>query len=473
MAEIKEIIQNSKEPEVTKAVFDEIQAIGSDVKKNYSELQSNFDLLKKEVSEKDYDGIVKEKVEKLAEDITTRQEALDGGITELKDNVTKRLDEIEVASKRPSPHGSSEQTQKAEKELKDFCDSLNALKSPDHGSKFKMRKQDTAIGMDEYLEYAKNFEGFVRLGKDKLYSEVENVDFARKSMLVGSDPDGGYTVPTAMSNMIIERLFEIDPIRSLASVENISTGAIEWLVDFDEADAEWEGGETVITDETGTPQLNKKRIDAYTLAARVRVTQTLLEDSAVNIESWLSRHIGQKFGRMEGEAFVSGDGVGKPRGFLTWPDGADGTYGVVEQIPMLHATTLTVDGFIQVKYAMIEQYLNRGTWLMNRTTMREATKMKTGDGDFIWKPGLASDPTSTILGLPVRMSTSMPAIAANALSVVLADWKEAYMIVDRLGITTQRDPYTQKPFIEFYTRKRVGASVVNYQAIKIGKIAAS
>jgi HK97 family phage major capsid protein len=104
--------------------------------------------------------------------------------------------------------------------------------------------------------------------------------------------------------------------------------------------------------------------------------------------------------------------------------------------------------------------------------MRDATKLKTGDGDFIWKPGLASDPTSTILGLPVRMSTTMPAVAANALSVALADWREAYMIVDRLGITTQRDPYSQKPFIEFYTRKRVGGDVVNYQAIKIGKIAA-
>lgn len=473
MAGIEEIIQNSKEPEVTKAVFEEIKAIGGDVKKNYSELQNNFDILKKEISEKDYDGLVKEKVEKLAEDIVTRQDALDGNISELKNGITKRLDEIEVASKRPSPHGNSEKAEKAEKDLKAFHDSLMSLKSPDNGAKFSLRKNDTSITMEQYLEYAKNFEGFTRLGLEKLYADVENPDLVRKSMLAGSDPDGGYTVPTAMGNMIIERLFEVDPIRSLASVEKISTGAIEWLVDFDEADADWESGETVITDETGTPQLKKKRIAVHELAARVRVTQTLLEDSAINIESWLSKHIGQKFGRVEAAAFVSGDGVGKPRGFLTWPDGDDGTYGVVEQVAMGHASTLTVDGFVNVKYAMIEQYLNRGTWLMNRTTMKDATKLKTGDGDFIWKPGLASDPTSTILGLPVRMSTSMPAVAANALSVALADWREAYMIVDRLGMTTQRDPYTQKPFIEFYTRKRVGGDVVNYQAIKIGKIAAS
>lgn len=469
MPSIDEIIKNSNEPEVTKAVFDEIKGIGNDFKENYTELNKSFEALKKELDKDSVDVLVKEKVEKLSEDIVTRQEALDGDIKELNEGLTKRLDDIEVAFKRPQPSVSSKEQEKIDKEIKAFYDSLRSVQVPDHGSKFNYKKAPE-ITPEQYKEYCETFEAWARLGDDKTIKT--NPDML-KSMLVGSDPDGGYTVPTAMGSKIIERLFEIDPIRSLASVETISTGSIEWLVDFDEADVEWEGGETVIIDETGTPQLKKKRINVYTLAARTRVTQTLLEDSAINIENWLGNHVGAKMGRTEGAAFVSGDGVGKPRGFLTWPDGSDGTYGVIEQIPMLHASSLTADGFIQVKYAMIEQYLNRGTWLMNRTTVREATKLKTGDGDYIWKPGLASDASATILGLPVRMSTSMPAVAANALSVALADWKEAYMIVDRLGITTQRDPYTQKPFIEFYTRKRVGGDVINYQAIKIGKIAAS
>jgi len=469
MPGIEEIIKNSNEPDVTKAVFDSIQSFGDNSKKNYNELRKSHEEMKKVLDKNDVDTLVTEKVEKLSEDITTRQNAIDGDIAELNTSITKRLDEIEIAGKRPAM-ASGKDAEKIEKDVKDFYNSLRATQVPDHGAKFSMnQKEDTVISMEEYQLYAKNFEAWARLGDEKTLKTVPEM---LKSMLVGSDPDGGFVVPTAMGNRIIERMFEVDPMRSLASIETISTGSIEWLVDFDEADAKWEGGETVIIGESGTPQLKKKRINVFSLAARTRLTQTLLEDSAINIESWLGKHVGAKMGRMEAASFISGDGVGKPRGFLTWPNGEDGNYGVIEQIPMLHATKLTPDGFIDMKYSMVEQYLNRGTWLMNRSTVRETTKLKTGDGDYIWKPGITTDAMATILGLPIRMSPTMPAVAANALSVALADWKEAYMIVDRLGISTQRDPFTQKPFIEFYTRKRVGGDVINYQAIKLGKISA-
>ena len=129
------------------------------------------------------------------------------------------------------------------------------------------------------------------------------------------------------------------------------------------------------------------------------------------------------------------------------------------------------DGFIAVKYALVEQYLSRGTWLMRRSTVADAMYLKDGAGRYIWKPGWKDDSESTILGLPVRMSPTMPAVAGAALAVAIADWAEAYMVVDRLGVTIQRDPFTQKPMVEFYTRKRVGGDVVNFQAIKIGVIA--
>jgi HK97 family phage major capsid protein len=120
----------------------------------------------------------------------------------------------------------------------------------------------------------------------------------------------------------------------------------------------------------------------------------------------------------------------------------------------------------------MEYYLNRGTWLMQRSTVMAAMKLKDGAGDYLWKPSmLAADPSSVILGLPVRMSPTVPTVAANSLSVILADWKSAYLIVDRLGMTIQRDPFTVKPFVEFYTRKRVGADVIDYDAVKIGRIA--
>ena len=136
------------------------------------------------------------------------------------------------------------------------------------------------------------------------------------------------------------------------------------------------------------------------------------------------------------------------------------------------AAALTGDGFHDVKMSLKEFFMNRGTWLMNRLTVNETLQLKDGTGNYIWRAGLEPNMPSNILGLPVRMSTTMPTVAANALSVAIADWREAYMVVDRLGISVQRDPYTAKPFVEFYTRKRVGGDVINFDAIKIGKIAA-
>ena len=122
---------------------------------------------------------------------------------------------------------------------------------------------------------------------------------------------------------------------------------------------------------------------------------------------------------------------------------------------------------------MIYDIYDLGEWMMERTTLRDAMLLKDGNGNYIWKPAMiASDPSSTILSLPVRMATDMPVVATNALSVALADWRETYMVVDRLGITVQRDPYTKKPMVEYYFRKRVGGDVINYQSIKIGKVAA-
>jgi HK97 family phage major capsid protein len=140
---------------------------------------------------------------------------------------------------------------------------------------------------------------------------------------------------------------------------------------------------------------------------------------------------------------------------------------------MGHATALTADGLIDVKFSLVEDYLTRGTWLANRLTVADIMQLKDGNGQYLWRAGLEPSQPSVLLGLPIRMSTTMPVVAANALSIALAEWSEAYMIVDRLGISVQRDPYTAKPMVEFYTRKRVGGDVINYEAIIIGKVAAS
>jgi len=458
------------EPAVVKAIQDEIKKLGDNTKANFDELHKSYEAVKGLIGEGDgkFNALLEERITKFSEEITTRQVAIDEKIAitiqEQKDSLDARIDAVETAFKRvPNEDNSLSVVQKADqlKEAKDFM--INAMivrDKSDKGATFDRVKQ-MEVDVEVYDGYKQAFELFIR--KDERLATPE----ALKALSVGVDPDGGYTVTPVMSNRIIKRLFEADPIRQLASVESISTGAIEWLVDWDQFGFGWEG-ETETSDETDTGKLYKKRIPVHIMYAKPRATQTLLEDSGINIENWIADKVANRFTRGEGAAFVNGNGVGKPRGILSYGNGV--AFGTVEQIAMQAAAALTADGFIAVKYSMIEQYLSRGTWLMNRLTVADAMYLKDGTGAYIWKPSFKDDENSTILGLPVRMSTSMPTVAANTLSVALADWTEAYMVVDRLGITIQRDPFTAKPYVEFYTRKRVGGDVTNFQALKLGII---
>jgi HK97 family phage major capsid protein len=449
-------LDNLPEGQVVQEVLKEIKGFGDDiigVKKQLDELNKEYKNLK---STLESDKVDLTKREKLADAIVTRQEELDKIVAKQ----TQVIGDIETAMKRPQSV-SVEGSDKVLKEALDHYISCKATKG-DGGVNWKMIK-DYSANVEEYNTYKKAFDNFLRMD-EKLVTPEEF-----KTLSVGVDPHGGYTVTPFMATQILTRLYESDPIRQLAQSMTISTDAVEWLVDRDQATVGWEG-ETQTTTETGTPDLGRKRIAVHQLYAKPTATQQLLEDSAINIESWLANKVAERMGRTEAAAFVTGDGVGKPRGFLTYANGTN--WGQIEQINMGAAATLTADGFINIKYHMREEFLNTGTWLMNRLTVRDCMYLKNGVGDYIWKPSnITLDPSSSILGLPVRMSTTMPAVAAGALAVVLADFRETYMIVDRLGITIQRDPYTKKPFIEFYTRKRVGGDVINYDSIKIGAIA--
>lgn len=447
---------------VVKEVSAEVKALGGNVKKIHKEMQKNYEELKAVVDRSSDDTLDKEKIIKLSDDISVRQEALDKKMTEETTSFTERMDAFEVALKR-APVGSGDPA-KAAAEAKDFYQTVLAIQSKDGVGASYGRVKNLDIDMDKFNKYKEAIGTFLRRD-EKLISPEEF-----KALQVGIDPDGGYTVSPAMSAKIIERVYEMDPIRSLCGVESITTGALEIAVDNSESGVGWEE-ETVAGPETGTPTFAKKRIPVHFMYARQKMTQTLIEDSGINIEAYLAKKNGNKLGRAEAATFVTGNGIGKPRGFLTYDHGTE--YGQIEQINSGNATALTADGLIDLKYSFSEEYLNRGTFLMNRTTIASLIKLKDGQGNYLWRPGLLeSDPMSSLLGLPVRMGTTMPVVAADALSIVLADFSEAYLIVDRLGITIQRDPYTQKPFVEFYTRKRVGGDVVNYDAIKIQKISA-
>jgi len=458
--ELKDIdLSTAKEPEVVKAVVKEIQRLGDNTKEVHEKLNNSFKNLMDE-----FDNLKgsssNEKVEKLIEDITVRQTALDKANEEKAAKLNTRLDDLEVYLQR---HGKSthEEVVKLENEIKEFHLAKKAIKQEAMSYEAFKRAE---FNEQEYIAYKEAFEAYLRNPGD----ERNLTPDYHKALSVGVDPDGGFSVVPFMSNVIMNRLFESDPVRQLASVVSITTDAFEQLVDWGEFGYGWEG-ETESGDTTGTGDMKKKRIPVHIMYAKPHATQQFLEDSSVNAEQYIAMKVADKFMRGEAAAFVTGDGIGKPRGFLTYANGTD--YGQIEQVNMGAAAALTADGFQDVKFALKEFYLERGAWLMNRTTVQAALKLKDGEGRYIWSPGLTVDNYATILNLPVRMSTTMPEVAANALSVALALWSEAYTVVDRLGISLQRDPYTAKPFVEFYFRKRVGGDVVNFEAIKIGKIA--
>jgi len=324
-----------------------------------------------------------------------------------------------------------------------------------------------SFGAADMDGYKVAFDTFIRKGE-----EVMGPD-ERKALSVGADPDGGYVVNPDLSGRIVTKVFESSPMRAYASIQVISSDALEGLFDLNEASSGWVG-ETDSRAETNTPQLGKWRIPTQELYAKPKATQKLLDDASINMEAWLASKVAEKFARDEANAFVVGNGVSKPRGFLTYGSGTT-LPGTIEQFASgvngaLAATPDGGDVLINALYGLKQQYRTNATWFMNRATMRLVRKAKDSNGSYIWIPGIAAGQPASLLGYPVASFEDMPDPATNSLSIAVGDMRETYQIVDRLGIRTLRDPYSAKPYVEFYTTKRVGGDVVNFEAIKLIKL---
>lgn len=318
--------------------------------------------------------------------------------------------------------------------------------------------------------YKSAFGAFLRKGE-----ELIGLD-ERKALSVGSDPDGGYVVHPDMSGQIVSKVFETSPMRAYAAIQVISTDALEGLFDLDEASSGWVG-ETDTRAETNTPSLGKWRIAAHELYARPKATQKILDDAEINMEAWLAMKVAEKFARDEAAAFVAGNGINKPRGFLSYADGTT-LPGTIERINTgvnggFAASPNGGDALIDALYGLKAQYRANAAWFMNRGTTKLVRKLKDSNGDYLWTPGLAAGQPATLMGYPVAAFEDMPDVATGSLSVAVGDMRAAYQIVDRVGIRTLRDPYSAKPYVEFYTTKRVGGDVVNFEALKLIEFSAS
>lgn len=322
--------------------------------------------------------------------------------------------------------------------------------------------------------------GVTDLADLKFYNEKQvegyfkDADYrdAVKALSVGSDPDGGYTVRPEISDLIIKKLFESSPMRQICGSISISTDSYEELADYDEPGSSWVG-ETGSRSVTTSNVLNKLIIPVHELYANPQATQKLLDDSSVDIESWHAGKVAEKFARDEATAFVTGSGVSKPRGFTTFSHGT--SYGTIEQSPVAVAGAIAADDLLDLQYLLFEGYQKNAVWLMARATAKAIRKLKDGEGRYLWsmEGNLNGGFQMELLGRPLYWASDMAAIASSALAVAYGDFKQGYLIVDRIGIRLLRDPFSNKPYVQFYTTKRVGGNPHNYQAIKLMKLATS
>jgi HK97 family phage major capsid protein len=326
---------------------------------------------------------------------------------------------------------------------------------------------------EDWIETKGLYNRFLRKGidSDNRESKQFTYDPSKKSLSVQSDADGGYTVHADVNGRTVGKIYESSPVRQLANVITISTDALEGIHDNDEASSGWVN-ETGTRAETETPQIGSWRIPVHEMFANPRATQKLLDDSAVNIEQWLADKVSKKFGRDEATAFVSGDGANKPRGFLSYPHATTEAPDTVEQVNV-GAGVFTSDGIVNAYYKLKGEHRARAVWGFQRLGIAAIRKIKGTQNDhYMWQPGLAAGQPSTLMGNPIVEMADLQDMASNSLSGVLADWQEFYQIVDRIGLRVLRDPYSAKPFVQFYTTRRVGGAMLNSQAGKILKLAA-
>jgi len=292
----------------------------------------------------------------------------------------------------------------------------------------------------------------------------------QKSLTSLSDASGGYLIPPSMLDKIHSTMVVTSPMRSLSRVTSISTDALELLQEKGSADVGWVA-ETAERPETQTPELKKIRIPVHQIYAKPRASQKLLDDSSVDIESWLAQKIAEKMILTENAAFFTGDGDGKPRGFLTYElvELGKGDWGKFEAVPSKSIDRLE-DGDVLMStfHALKAQYLSGATWLVARSALAAIRKLKGENRQYLWQPSMIEGTPATLLGCPVAIADEMPELDEGKSSTAIAfgNFREAYQIVDRAGLHVLRDPFSAKPYVEFYATKRVGGDVINFDALK-------
>lgn len=315
------------------------------------------------------------------------------------------------------------------------------------------------------MEYKTVFMDYIRRGVD---SNLANYEKKNLVTINTSDSNGGYLVLPNIQKIIIDRLLDSCVMRKICSVQEISTSSLD-VIDNTKFSTSWIS-ETGSVDDTDAGTLNKKTIQTFDLVAQPKVTQKLLDDLAIDFEEWLADQLAQDFMKAEEEAFIKGTGAtgNKPTGILNYTNGT--TSSTIERVTSASTTDyFTENDVIKLFYSLKDEYAKKASFLMSRNTVQKVRLLKDlTSGAYLWNPALLGSASDTLLGCPVYQSDFLDSVDTSKEVMIFGNFKY-YQIVDRIGIKILRDPYTSKPFIRFYTTKRVGGDVIRTEAFKVLK----
>ncbi|ABC31253.1 phage major capsid protein, HK97 family [Hahella chejuensis KCTC 2396] len=383
-------------------------------------------------------------------------------IQDVAEELTSRFTEFKSAN-----DSSMEATRAEVIRLTEKTDKLNAQLSELEALKKELdglyKKQNRPGTVEGDAEYRKHF-------IDQWMRKNNAADIEAKAVNLGANQDGGFGVPEELDRQILELERELSPMRALCRNIQVSTDGYKRLVNLGGAGSGWVG-ETDARPETNTPKLAQIEAFMGEIYANPATTQKALDDVYFNVEQWIADEVAQEFVDREADAFLNGDGVGKPKGILAYamdtaPD-ASREFGKLQRVISGKAGDFNADNLLSVIYRLKKAFRRNANWMMTGTTVEKVRKFKDADGNYMWRPGIEAGQPSLLLGYGIEENEDMPEVAADANAILFGDFMRGYSIVDRIGARMLRDPYTHKPFVHFYTTKRVGGMLVDSNAIKV------
>ena len=337
------------------------------------------------------------------------------------------------------------------------------------------RRPALAAAADTEAPHQKAFAAYLRTGED---DGLRGLNIEEKAMSTAVAGDGGYLVDPETSASIQSVLRGASSLRQVANVVNVEATSFDVLIDSTETGAGW-ASETANASETATPTIERISIPLHELSALPKISQRLLDDSAFDIEDWLSGRVADTFSRSEAAAFITGDGVDKPVGILNHPsvDNDSWAWGSLGYVPTGvdggFDQNSPGDGLINLVYSLGAQYRANGSFVLNSKTAGVVRLIKDAEGRFLWTDSLTQGEPARLLGYPVLIAEDMPDIATGADAIAFGDFGSGYTIAERPDLRILRDPFSAKPHVLFYATKRVGGDVSDFAAIKLLKFSAS